>query len=79
MTLKNRGRSKKTGGGGAGGQGQKAGAVVWQWVPTFKEAVPPPGGAISSPYLPSAGVHVKNETYGIYVTMRPSLVRSRGS
>ena len=25
-----------------GGQGRKAGAVVWQWVPTFKEAVPPP-------------------------------------
>ena len=25
-----------------GGQCRKAGAVVWQWVPTFKEAVPPP-------------------------------------
>ena len=25
-----------------GGEGQKARAVVWQWVPTFKEAVPPP-------------------------------------
>ena len=24
-----------------GGQRQKAGAVVWQWVATFKEAVPP--------------------------------------
>ena len=25
-----------------GGQHQKAGAVVWQWVPTFKTEVPPP-------------------------------------
>ena len=27
-----------------GRQCRKAGAVVWQWVPTFKEAVPPPLG-----------------------------------
>ena len=37
VTLKNRGGQRKL----RGGQGQKAGAVVWQWVPTFKEAVPP--------------------------------------
>ena len=40
----------KTGGGQRklrGGQGQKARAVVWQWVPTFKEAVPPPPGGLA--------------------------------
>ena len=36
--VKNRGGKKRL----RGGQCQKAGAVVWQWVPTFKEAVPPP-------------------------------------
>ena len=41
-----------------GGQRQKSGAVVWQWVPTFKEAVPPPphvgapiGGIATSIFL----------------------------
>ena len=41
----------KTGGGQSklrGGQGQKAGAVVWQWVPTFKEAVPPTPPGVES-------------------------------
>ena len=36
---------KKIGGGKRklrGGQSQKTRAEVWQWVPTFKEAVPPP-------------------------------------
>ena len=37
VILKNRGRSQKL----RAGQGQKARAVVWQWVPTFKEVVPP--------------------------------------
>ena len=37
MTLKNRSQRKLR-----GGQGQKAKAVVWQWIPLFKEAVPPP-------------------------------------
>ena len=39
MTLKNRigGGKKRL----RGGQRQKARAVVWQWVHTFKEAVPP--------------------------------------
>ena len=27
-----------------GGEDQKAREVVWQWVPTFNEAVPPPSG-----------------------------------
>ena len=37
--------SKKIGGGQRkprGREGKKNRAVVWQWVPTFKEAVPPP-------------------------------------
>ena len=38
MTLKNRGSQRKR----RGGQGQTTGAVVWQRVPTFKEAVTPP-------------------------------------
>ena len=52
MTLKNRGRKKRL----RGGQCRKAGVVVWQWVPTFKEAVPPPSGISTLPHLlePSA-------------------------
>ena len=42
VSPKNRGRTKKT----QGWTGLKSGAVVWQWVPTFKEAVPP-----QEPYL----------------------------
>ena len=38
VTLKNRGGQRKL----RGGQGQKARAIVCQWVPTFKEAMPPP-------------------------------------
>ena len=37
-TFKNRGGKIRL----RGGQCRKAGAVVWQWVPTFKEAVPRP-------------------------------------
>ena len=52
--------TKKKGGGKKilrGGQCQKTGAVVWQWVPTFKEAVPPPppGTARLSGNCPSGG------------------------
>ena len=36
--FKNRGRSKKT----VVERVKKTRALVWQWVPTFKEAVPPP-------------------------------------
>ena len=39
MSLKNRGAVKKR---LRGRQRRKAGAVVWQWEPTFKEAVPLP-------------------------------------
>ena len=42
MNLKNRGGIERM----RGGQCRKAVAVVWQWVPTFKEAVPPPGGPL---------------------------------
>ena len=41
VTLKNRGRSKKM---VKGRHLWKTGAVEWQWVATFKEAVPPPPG-----------------------------------
>ena len=41
-TPKNRGRSRKTQGGGRGERDLKNRVVVWQWVVTFKEAVPPP-------------------------------------
>ena len=33
------------------GQCRKAGAVIWQWVPTFKEAVPPSPSHSPPPYL----------------------------
>ena len=42
MTLKVGGGQRKL----RDGHGQKARAVFWQWVPTFKEAVPPPPGVV---------------------------------
>ena len=51
MTLKNKGRSKKT----EGRTRPKARVVVWQWVPTFREAVPPPPPRIQSPHSDPSG------------------------
>ena len=49
MTVKNRGGQRQL----RVGQGQKPRAVVWQWeyLPTFKEAVPPPLPGVSSESL----------------------------
>ena len=53
VTLKNNGQSKKT----EWRTGQKTRVVVLQWVPTFKEAVPPPPFPLSdSPHDPPLSV-----------------------
>ena len=52
MILKKRGGKKRL----RGRQCQKAAAVVWQWVSTFKEAVPPPHSGttpLAFPFLAS--------------------------
>ena len=58
VSPKNRGQSKKT----EGWTGlKKMWAVVWQWVPTFKEAVPPP------PWDPGYIASDWNESYAFAI------------